>query len=214
MSVLESFQDGEQVAVALAAASDRLGHSLTEPVAWQWTYARGEDTNPEVYQYQSQWSLKGGNVFPENPPWVSGSWEGVTLSPPVRPLTVELEGDLEGLKAKDITRVTAEVHVSQFGKEHGEEIQLSVAGPQPIVSRTLYRDRDMEKYAYRLIFNHKTAGKLVGPWVKEQTDGYVYAVIPEDLLLAQEYKDRARTLATGAVDKVLDKLGGRIGGTN
>ncbi len=183
-------------------------------VASHVTYARGEDTNPEVYQYQSQWSLKGGNVFPENPSWVSGSWEGVTLSPPVRPLTVELEGDLEALKAKGITRVTAEVHVSQFGKEHGEEIQLPVAGPQPIVSRTLYRDRDMEKYAYRLIFNHKTAGKLVGPWVKEQTDGYVYAVIPEDLLLAQEYKDRARTLATGAVDKVLDKLGGRIGGTN
>lgn len=174
------------------------------------TYARGDDQNPEVYQYQAQWSLKGGNVFPENPPWITGSWEGVTLAPPVRPLTVELEGDLEALKAKDITRVTAELHVSQFAKEHGEEIQLSVAGAQPISSRTIFRDRDMDKYAYRLIFNHKTAGKLVGPWIKDQTDGYIYAVIPEDLLAAQEFKDRARAAATGVVDKVLDKLGGKV----
>jgi hypothetical protein len=42
------------------------------------------------------------------------------------------------------------------------------------------------------------------------TDGYVYAVIPENLLLAQEYKDRARDMATGVVDKVLDKLGGKL----
>jgi hypothetical protein len=185
-------------------------HLKAKGVAARVTYARGEDQNPEVYQYQAQWSLKGGHIFPENPPWITGSWEGVTLAPPVRPLTVELEGDLEELKTKDITRVTAEVHVSQFAKEHTEEIQLSVAGGQPVVSKTIFRDRDMDKYAYRLIFNHKTAGKLVGPWIKDMSDGYVYAVIPENLLLAQEYKDRARDMATGVVDKVLEKLGGKL----
>lgn len=179
-------------------------------VAATMTYARGEDTNPEVYQYQAQWSLRGGNVFPENPPWRTGTWEGVTLAPPVRPLTVELEGDLDALKAKEITRVTAEIHTSQFGKEHSDEIQLSVAGQQAVVSKKMFRDRDMETYAYRLIFNHKTAGKLVGPWVKNQTDGYIYAVIPEDMLTAEAFKTRAQTLATGVMENVLEKLGGKL----
>ena len=46
--------------------------------------------------------------------------------------------------------------------------------------------------------------------MKDQSDGYIYAVIPEDLLLAQAYKDRARTAATGTIDKVLEKLGGKL----
>jgi len=166
------------------------------------TYARADDTNPETYQYQAQWSLKGGNVFPTAPPWVTGTWEGVTLAPPVRPLSVELEGDLDALKAKDITRVTAEVRL----------FQLSVVGGQAVVTSSLFRDRDAPKYAYRLVYNHKTAGKLVGPWVKEQSDGYVYAAIPEDLLVAQEFKDRARSLAAGATEKVLDRVAGPGGG--
>ena len=41
-------------------------------VAASVTYARGEDKNPDLYQYQSQWSLKGGNVFPQNPNMAAG----------------------------------------------------------------------------------------------------------------------------------------------
>lgn len=171
-------------------------------------YARGDDTNPETYEYQTQWSLKGGNVFPASPKWQKGDWAGVTLSPPVRPFNVELEGDLAELKEKGITRVAAEVHVSQFGKEKVETIQLPVSGENPVIAKRLYRDRDMEHYAYRLIFNHKTAGKLVGDWVKNQTDGYIYAVIPEDVLTAEAFKTRAVAAATGAIEKVLEKLGG------
>ena len=29
------------------------------------TYARGEDKNPDAYEYQTQWSLRGGRVAPE-----------------------------------------------------------------------------------------------------------------------------------------------------
>ncbi len=181
-------------------------------VAAMVTYARGEDKNPEVYQYQVQWSLKGGNVFPESPSWNTGSWEGVTLAPPVRPLIVELEGDLDALKAKDITRVTAEVHISQFGKEDSELIQLPVGGAVALINKKMFTDRDMPKYAYRLVFNHKTAGKLVGPWVKDQSDGYIFAAIPENLLTEQAFKDRAANLASGLLEKVLDKLGGALGG--
>ena len=74
------------------------------------TYARAEDKDPDVFEYQSQWSLRGGNVFPVNGPWIKGEWEGVTLAPPVKPLTLQLEGDLDELKKDSITRVTAQIH--------------------------------------------------------------------------------------------------------
>ncbi len=184
-------------------------------VAARVTYARGDDTNPEAYQYQAQWSIKGGNVFPANPKWEKGTWEGVTLAPPVRPLTIELEGDIEALKEQGITRVTAEVHYSQFGKEMSDVIHLSALGNQPIVTKKLFRDRDMDKYAYRLIINHKGVGKLVTKWEKDQIDGYIPVVLPTDLLTAEDFRERAKNLAAGVLENVLDRLGGKLtGGTN
>ena len=184
----------------------------TKGIAAQVTYARGEDSNPETYKYQTQWSLKGGNVF-SDPTWRTGDWAGVTLSPPVRPFTIELEGDLDALKAKDITRVTAEIHTSQFGREHIDEVQLPVGGAQALVTKKLFRDRDMEQFKYRLIFFHKSAGRLASEWSKELNDPYIYAVIPEDILTVEGYKQRAKGIADGVVEKVLDKLGGKSGGT-
>jgi hypothetical protein len=171
------------------------------------TYARGDDTNPDVYEYQAQWSLKGGNIYPKNPPWTKGSWEGVTLAPPVRPMTVEFEGDLEAMKAKDITRCTAQIHFRQFGEEAETNIHVSPAKNEPLTSAKIFMDRDQKDYAYRLIFNHKTAGKLVGPWVANVSDEYVYAAIPDDLLLEEMYKQRATSMVTGTIERVLESLG-------
>jgi len=171
------------------------------------TYARGDDSNPDVYEYQAQWSLKGGNIYPRNPAWMQGSWEGVTLTPPVRPMTIEFEGDLDAMKEKDVTRCTAQVHYYQFGNEAETNIHISPAKNEPLVSAKIFTDRDKKDYAYRLIFNHKTAGKLVGPWVANVSDEYVYAALPEDLLTTEFYKQRAASLVTGAVEKILDKLG-------
>lgn len=171
------------------------------------TYARGDDDNPDMYEYQSQWSLKGGNVYPKSPSWIQGSWEGVTLTPPVRPMTVEFEGSLDELKEKDVTRVTAQIHYYQFGNEAETNIHISPAKAEPLTSAKIFLDRDKKDYAYRLIFNHKTAGKLVGPWVPNVSDEYVYAAIPEDLTTVDLYKDRAKSLVSGTIEKILDKLG-------
>ncbi|MCL6519381.1 MAG: hypothetical protein K6T99_06075 [Armatimonadetes bacterium] len=171
------------------------------------TYARGDDSNPDVYEYQAQWSLKGGNIYPANPQWMQGSWEGVTLTPPVRPITIEFEGDLDAMKEKDITRCTAQLHYYQFGKEVETNIHLSPTKKEPLVSAKIFMDRDKKNYAYRLIYNHKTAGKLVGPWVANVSDEYIYATIPDDLLITELYKKRAESLVTGAIERVLEKLG-------
>jgi hypothetical protein len=186
------------------------------------TYARGEDKNPDVYQYQTQWSLKGGHVYPRNPAWQVGSWEGVTLAPPVVPRTIEVEGDLEAMTANDITRVTVQVHYPKFGEEVEENIHLSPAKGEALVAEKIFLDRGAKGYAYRLVVNHKTEGKLALPWSAQVADDYIYASIPEDLLkedspLKKIAKEAAIGLAESAKEKVLDKFkellsGGSAGG--
>lgn len=174
-------------------------------VAASVTYARGEDKTPDLYQYQSQWSLKGGNVFPPNPTWQQGSWEGVTLTPPVRPVNIEVEGDADDMKAKDVVRIVAQVHYMQFGKE--TESNAQVAPAKNSTAQKIFLDRDQRNYAYRLIYYHKTAGRLVGPWVQNVNEDYIYTNIPDDLLTLDDYKTRAKNLGKGVMEKILDKLG-------
>jgi hypothetical protein len=174
------------------------------------TYARGEDKDPDAYEYQAQWSLKGGQIFPNNPPWQRGSWEGVTLSPPVVPRTIEVEGDLAAMAASGITRVTVQVHYPKFGREVEENIHISPAANEALVKRKLFMDRGARGYAYRLIVNHKTEGKLALPWSAQVGDDYVYAAIPAELLtepqVRDEAKEAAKTIASSASDQVLAKF--------
>lgn len=182
-------------------------HLKNEGVTASVTYSRGNDTNPDLYEYQAQWSLKGGNIYPKSPPWQQGNWEGVTLAPPVRPMTIEFEGDLDEMRQKNITRCTAQIHYYQFGKEAETNIHISPTKGEPLASAKIFMDRDQQDYAYRLIFNQKTAGKLAGPWVANVSDEYVYASIPEDVLTAESYKDRAKSIVSGTIEKILEKLG-------
>jgi hypothetical protein len=182
------------------------------------TYARGDDTDPDTYEYQQQWSLRGGRVFPPNPSWQKGSWQGVTLSPPISVRTIEVEGDLAAMKASDISRITVQVHYPQFGEEMEENIQLSPVKNEPLVSRRILVDRDARGYVYRLVINHTREGKLVLPWSAKVGDDYVYATIPEELLkeggspLLTEAKEAGKATADGAKEKVLDKFKDVLGG--
>ncbi len=181
------------------------------------TYARGDDTDPDTYEYQQQWSLRGGRVFPDNPPWQKGSWQGVTLSPPIVARTIEVEGDLAALKASDITRITVQVHYPQFGEEMEENIQLSPVKNEPLVSRRIFMDRGARGYVYRLVINHTREGKLVLPWSAKVGDDYVYATIPEDFLkegspALNEAKEAGKVAGDSAKEKVLDKFKDVLGG--
>lgn len=181
------------------------------------TYARGEDTNPDAYKYRAQWSLKGGRLYPENPGWQQGSWEGVTLAPPVKPRTIEVETDLAELEAAEITRATVQIHYPQFGDEVEQNLHLSPARGEPLVSETVLTDRDARGYAYRVILNHKRDGKLVLPWSAQVGDDYVYVTLPPELLeeeseLRQTAKEAAEQLVNQGKEKVLDRFSGIFGG--
>jgi hypothetical protein len=158
------------------------------------TYAAGEDRNPDMYQYQVQWSLRGGNIFPTTPVWEQGQMEAVTLKPPVVPRTIEFEADLEKLKEYSVSRATLQIRYKKYGEEVEENINISPARNEPLTSKMLFMDRDTRGYVYRLVFNHTKEGKLALPWSVKINDNYVYAVIPEEL------KDKSSAIFTTAVE--------------
>ncbi|MDD7887315.1 hypothetical protein [Flavivirga sp. 57AJ16] len=175
------------------------------------TYARGEDKNPDVFEYKMQWSLSGGYVYPEDPEWIVGDWEGVPLAAPVLPRTVELEGDIDELKDTDIVRVTAAIRYYKFGKEVETNIPLTVSKETPLVAETFFTDKDTQGYAYRLIFTHKKEGKLALPWETKINDNYIYASIPEafqdnESEVFKEAKEAGKEILDSVKDKVLDKF--------
>jgi hypothetical protein len=180
------------------------------------TYARGEDENPDVYEYQARWSLKGGQVWPPDPPWQKGTWEGVSLSPPIVPRKIDVEADLESMKASGITRATVQIRYPKFGKEAEANVQLSAVKNEPVVSTRIFVDRGSTGYVYRVILNHKKEGKLVLPWSNRVGDNYVFVSVPPDLLadgpLKTEAKEAAKTLDSGAIENVLNRLNGLVGG--
>jgi hypothetical protein len=179
------------------------------------TYARGEDKDPDAYEYMTQWSLRGGNVYPKEGVWQKGQWEGVTLTPPIKPVNIDFEADIDELKASNFTRVILQVRYSKFGEEVEENIPISVAKNEANVSKQIYMDRNTKGYAYRLVFNNKESGKMATEFSSKINDNYVYAVIPAELKLKDspgynKAVEAAKTIAQPGADgkvttgKVLD----------
>ena len=177
------------------AFSDRVtidqNHLSEKGVKATMTYARGEDKNPDLYEYMMQWSTRGGMVYPSQPAWKQGEWEGVTLTPPIRPVPIELEADIEELKAHEITRVTAQIRYSKFGEEHEKNVHISAAKGEPLAEQKIFLDKDITGYAYRLVFNHKREGKLVTEWDSKTNDNYIYAVIPDQWVAEEQEESSA-----------------------
>lgn len=145
------------------------------------TYARGEDKNSEAYEYKVQWSTRGGYLYPSNPTWQKGDWQGVTLAAPVSPRTIQFEGNLEELKAAGFTRATLQVRYYKFGREVETNIPLTVSKNESLVEQTIFTDKDTRGYAYRIILNHKDKGKIAFNFDPKINDDYVYINIPKEI---------------------------------
>jgi hypothetical protein len=174
------------------------------------TYARETDQNSDVYEYQTQWSMRGGHLVPANPRFVKGNWEGVTLAVPIERWRVEVEGDLDQMAASGIARMQVEIHYPLFGQEEARVLSLSPRGGQWLVGENIYVDRGTKGFAYRLILHHKTDGRLVLPWQKRIGDRYVYATIPDEYLVVGAVREAAKQAALELTElgkeKVLDTM--------
>ncbi len=146
-------------------------------------FARGEGNNSDIYEYKAQWSLRGGNLYPKNPQYVKGDLEGVTLYPPIKPVTIEFEADLDEMKEMGITRATLQLRYYKFGKEVQTNIPMTVSKGEPLIEKTIFMDKDSQGYAYQLVLNSKDAskGKMALGWNVKINDDYVYASIPDAL---------------------------------
>lgn len=181
------------------------------------THAPGAGTNRDMFEYKTQWGMRGGFVYPAVPQWQKGQMTAISLAPPVSPRLVEFEADLDKLKAAGIARATLQVRYYKYGQEMEENLHISPVGAVALVNKTIYADKDTKGYVYRLIFNPTDTLKLALPWSVKVNDNYVYAVIPGDLSnrtsdLFIKAIDAAKTIinagADGKVttDKVLDQF--------
>lgn len=172
------------------------------------TYARDNDADNSVFEYQAQWSFNDGTLFPEQARWISGEWEGVPLTLPVRARTIEFESTPDELKAAGITRATLQVAYMKLGKEVIANIPISVAKNESLVKQVIYVDPASRGYAYRLVFNHKEDGKLATEWDAKINDDYVYASIPE------AFRDKTSEAFRKAIDSAKEVLEGEDGQPN
>lgn len=161
------------------------------------TYAGGGSEDRGSYDYKVQWGFRGGQKWPSNPVWVSTDLPDVLLAPPIRVRTIEVEADIDQLRANDITRTTVQIHYPRLGKELEQNIHISTASGQGLVAQKIFIDSDAPGYAYRIILNHKKDGKLVLPWQANASDDYVYVMIP-DAYLEQGTPERLEAIEAGA----------------
>jgi hypothetical protein len=182
------------------------------------TYARGDDRNSDIYEYKAQWSLRGGNLYPENPQWKKGDWEGVTLATPIKPRMIEFEADLDELKENGIVRATLQLRYYKFGKEVETNIPMTVSKGEPLIEETIFTDANTNGYVYRLILTHKEQGKLAFDWKSKINDNYVYASLPDGLKdlksdLINDAKEAGKNILDVTKDKVLNKFSEILGVT-
>ncbi|MDH4219700.1 MAG: hypothetical protein OEY18_07115 [Candidatus Aminicenantes bacterium] len=147
------------------------------------TYAKMREDDPGVFEYLTQWSLRGGGIYPKNPRWEKGEWEGVTLSPPIAPLNIDIEADLEELKNNDIAAITVKLRYHKYGKvfEDPETVRILITRGEPLLTRTIFHDRDNAGYDYKVTFHHREKGPFEQDWVKGREDAYIYCYIPTQL---------------------------------
>lgn len=150
------------------------------------SYIRGEDISLDQFEYKVQWSLEGGKVYPANPTWKKGDWEGITLTAPVKSRNIEFEADPGELADLEVTRATLQIRHEQFGKMKEETIQLSTRKEEFAKNKKIFSDSERPDYKYRLIFNHKRLGKIRTDWQDGFNDNYIYGITPERLLSTEE----------------------------
>jgi hypothetical protein len=184
----------------------------------RFTYARSDDNNNnDVYEYKSQWSLRGGILYPPNPEWQQGDWQGVTLTCPMVPRTIQFEADLEELKSLGFVRASLQLRYMKYGKEVESNIPITVSQGVALAEKKLFIDENVPGYAYRIILTHKEKGKMALEWDSKLNDDYVYAIIPKgikdgDQTFIQKISEAAKLMLDGKdgevtpQNKILDKF--------
>ncbi len=188
-----------------------LEHLKSKGAIARFTYARSDDTSNDLYDYKTQWSLRGGTLYPANPEWQQGDWQGVTLTCPMVPRTIQFEADLEELKTMGFVRASLQLRYMKYGKEVESNIPITVSQGVALAEKKLFIDENIPGYAYRIILTHKEKGKMALDWDSKLNDDYVYAIIPKGLKdgnvsFIQKISDAAKIMLEGKDGEVKPEL--------
>lgn len=168
------------------------------------TFAEGAEDDAEAFEYMTQWSYGSGFLYPKQEEWIEASTPAITLTPPVTPRRIEVEGDLAEMESSDIARITVQVLYQKFGEPFVENIPVSPAQGEPLVQRTIFVDRDEKGYAYRLVIHHKREGRMATDWDAKVNDNYVYAAVPTDVLQDASLLEQAKAAARDVSGQALE----------
>ncbi len=176
------------------------------------TYSKAEDENPDLFEYRTLYSLRGGRTFIPDTSWTQGSWQGLTLAPPVAPTPLRLEADLDQMKDNGIRNVSIQVRYYKFGEPTETSFNLNVSRKIGYLEDKIFMDRNTQGYAYRYVFFHEDHGPMATPWDAKINTGYLFAVIPEELRdrkkeTIEEMVELGKAVAgKDKVEDVLDKF--------
>ncbi len=177
-----------------------------------------EAAGAKAYEYRATWNVVQRGPWPADPPWQQGDLSGVALLGPLEAREIDFEGNLADLRASGFTRIQAQIRYSQLGSEKTETVQLPVSSPdaEAVKKATIYMDADAKGYVYRLILNHPTIpAPLALPWSARETDNYIYAYVPTELLQrAPAAVEAARTAATSEDRGILARFDELLRGGN
>jgi hypothetical protein len=103
-----------------------------------------------------------------------------------------------------VSRINVQVAYRKFGEASVENIPVSPAQGEPLVSRTIFMDRDQNGYAYRLIVYRKTGDRIATEWAAKNNDNYVYAAVPSDILQNPDLLEQAKSAASDAAGQAVE----------
>lgn len=179
------------------------------------SYAMGSDSDGGDYEYKTQWSLRGGKLFPENPTYKKADLAGITFSAPIEGRTIECEADLEELSALGVVRATIQLRYYKFGKEVQTNVPITVSKGVSIMEKTIFMDVNTQGYAYQLIVDYKdpSKGKMAFGWQPKINDDYVYAAIPNEVLnenvaFIEKVIEAGKVIVKPSSDGSIDKVSG------
>ena len=138
----------------------------------------------QQYEYQVRWSIRDiptlvGSAEEE---WIQSRDPAISLAPPFRKRTIDVEADLDSFKTSGMTAADVDFAAYLGGetkKVGAVKFRTAAANPESVASVTIYHDRgsNEDRVGYRVTWYSRAGTKKQGNWQLLDTD-YIFLVAP------------------------------------
>jgi Caspase domain len=146
---------------------------------WEISYATGTEKDTFGFQYQIQWSLAGGLVYPAVPLWNTSNMPAITIAAPAKEQEVIVEASGPAFENPKISRIVAEIRYKLLGVQKTETMLLRVGEKGgAIATKTIFCDKENEDLEYRYHFFHREKERIVSNWQKAEGIFFLMPALP------------------------------------